>query len=45
MQEQIAEGDVAARNRRRKGSPTAQALEVNNVETKRLIEALTSLKQ
>ena len=44
MQEQIDSGDVAARNRRRKSSQQQKPLEVNNKETKRLIDSLTQFK-
>lgn len=44
LQRQIEDGDVAARNRRRKGSQQQKVMEVNNSETRKLIDGLTKLK-
>ena len=48
MQKQIAEGDMSARNARRRsesGQPAVQPLQINNKSTMTLQNSLTSLKQ
>ena len=42
--EQMENGDVAARNRRRKSSQNQKPLEVHNKDTKRLVDSLTVFK-
>ncbi len=44
LKRQIEEGDVAARNRRRKGSEQSVPRAVDNRETQRLAQALQSLQ-
>jgi len=44
LEKQLADGDVAARNRRRKNRPDNTPVEVNNKETKKLTDSLTSYK-
>ena len=45
LEKQVADGDVAARNRRRKNNTSQPTtMEVNNRETKGLIDSLNTLK-
>ena len=45
LADQVASGDMAARNRRRRDNPAATPMEVNNRDTAQIMGKLQTLKQ